>query len=87
LLGRQLGETRLNLDAWRPPGQPKVLSEDAVKRILNHRPAGETLQAIADDLMAGAVATAPRGALWRPSSVAAVLRSHASTAAASLWHP
>ncbi len=61
-------------------GRPQVLTEDVVTRIVNQRAGGETLQSIADSLMADGVATARGGASWRPSSVAAVLRSQVATA-------
>jgi hypothetical protein len=56
-------------------GRPQALSPETVTRIINERAAGKTLQAIADGLMLDAVPTARGGSAWRPSPVAAVLRS------------
>ena len=61
-------------------GRPQVLLPETVTRIMTERAAGKTLQAIADGLMLDAVPTARGGASWRPSSVAAVLRSQAAAA-------
>lgn len=60
-------------------GRPQVLTPAVVMRIVTERAAGQTLQAIADGLMADAVPTARGGSAWRPSSVAAVLRSQAAS--------
>jgi DNA invertase Pin-like site-specific DNA recombinase len=60
-------------------GRPQVLPSTVVTRIVSERNAGQTLQAIANGLMTDAVPTARGGASWRPSSVAAVLRSQAAS--------
>jgi DNA invertase Pin-like site-specific DNA recombinase len=56
-------------------GRPRNLPDDIVRRIADQREAGLTLQAIADGLNASNVPTAQGGALWRPSSVRAVIVS------------
>jgi DNA invertase Pin-like site-specific DNA recombinase len=64
-------------------GRPRALSSEVVERIVMARSAGDTLQAIADALMADAVPTARGGSSWRTSSVAAVLRSQAGRSSAA----
>jgi DNA invertase Pin-like site-specific DNA recombinase len=59
-------------------GRPQVLGTEVVRRIVTERSAGRALQAIADDLQADGVATARGGAIWRQSSVSAILRSQAA---------
>jgi DNA invertase Pin-like site-specific DNA recombinase len=56
-------------------GRPRNLSDRVVERIITDRANGLTLQAIADKLNVEKVPTAQGGALWRPSSVRAVLMS------------
>ena len=61
-------------------GRPRNLSDRVVKRIVTDRANGLTLQAIADKLNVQKVPTAQGGALWRPSSVRAVLMSAEASA-------
>jgi DNA invertase Pin-like site-specific DNA recombinase len=56
-------------------GRPRSLPDDIVRRIVEQRSEGLTLQAIADGLNVDSVPTAQGGALWRPSSVRAVIAS------------
>jgi DNA invertase Pin-like site-specific DNA recombinase len=56
-------------------GRPRSLSDDVVRRIVDQRASGFTLQGIADGLNLDGVPTAQGGVLWRPSSVRAVLTS------------
>jgi DNA invertase Pin-like site-specific DNA recombinase len=56
-------------------GRPRSLPDEVVRRIERSRAEGLTLQAIADGLNHEGVSTAQGGALWRPSSVRAVLTS------------
>lgn len=56
-------------------GRPVTLPEQTRERIGRERAAGATLQTIADRLNAEEIPTARGGAAWRPSSVAAVIRS------------
>ena len=58
-------------------GRPRTLSSAVTERVVADRSAGRTLQGIADDLNAEGVPTARGGARWHPSTVAAVVRSHA----------
>jgi DNA invertase Pin-like site-specific DNA recombinase len=62
-------------------GRPQTLSPAIVDRIKAARAAGDTLTAIADALTADRVPTAQGGARWYPSTIAAVLRSRAASAA------
>jgi DNA invertase Pin-like site-specific DNA recombinase len=56
-------------------GRPRVVPEETVSRIVEERAAGATLKAIAAGLDRDEVATARGAAIWRVSSVQAVLRS------------
>ncbi len=60
-------------------GRPVTLADEVRERIASERQAGATLQTIADGLNADEIPTSHAathpGAIWRPSSVAAVLRS------------
>lgn len=56
-------------------GQPVSMAGQIRTRIATERADGRTLQAIADGLMADNVPTARGGSAWRPSTIAAVLRS------------
>lgn len=65
-------------------GRPAVLPGVVVRRIVDAYAAGKGLTAIARELTADGVPTARGGAVWRPSSVQAVLRSeHARALAAT----
>ncbi len=63
-------------------GRPPVLGVEVVQRVVQERARGHTLQVIADGLTADAVPTARGGAVWRTSTVSAVLRSAAGRATA-----
>lgn len=55
-------------------GRPRTLPLDVLARIRRDREEGQTFRAIADGLTADGVPTA-QGGVWRPGTVAAVLRS------------
>lgn len=81
---RLIGErTRDALSAVRSRGvtlgRPRILPASTVDRIVGWRADGRSLTAIADALTDDGVPTAHSGARWYPSTVAAVLRSAATT--------
>ena len=83
---RAIGQrTREGLAAKRAAGirlgRPQVLPPEVVQRIVDERKAGETLEGIARGLTRDGVRTARGGPGWRRSSVAAVLKSQAASAA------
>lgn len=55
-------------------GRPVTIDARLARRIRSMRSRGKTLQAICDKLNADGVATARGGAVWRPTSLRAVLR-------------
>ena len=59
-------------------GRPQVLTPAIVVRIVAEREAGRSLPAIASGLVADGTPTARGGAVWYPSTIAAVLRSQAA---------
>jgi DNA invertase Pin-like site-specific DNA recombinase len=56
-------------------GRPASIPDELAKRIMRMRGRGLTLQAICDTLNAERVPTPRGGALWRPTSLRAVLAS------------
>lgn len=64
-------------------GRPRTLDPEITSAVVACREAGETLQAIADDLNLRGVATARGGAKWYASTVSQVLKSSALDAAAA----
>lgn len=62
-------------DLPRRPGRPSSTPPDVAERIRSLRRDGLTLQAICDLLNAENVPTPRGGALWRPTSLRAILRS------------
>jgi DNA invertase Pin-like site-specific DNA recombinase len=56
-------------------GRPRQLPDAVVARIVARRGEGVSMSAIARELNADDVPTAQGGAMWRQSSIAAVLRS------------
>jgi DNA invertase Pin-like site-specific DNA recombinase len=56
-------------------GRPRSTPDEIVRRIVAERAAGSTQQAICDHLNAEGIPTPRGGAIWRPSSVTAVLAS------------
>jgi DNA invertase Pin-like site-specific DNA recombinase len=60
-------------------GRPRTLGDDVVAEILSHRSAGQTYQAIADDLNRRGVPTSQGGARWYPATVRAVVHSRQET--------
>jgi DNA invertase Pin-like site-specific DNA recombinase len=56
-------------------GRPRTLSSDLVRRVVEHRSGGMTLQQIADRLNEEGVSTAHGGRAWYPSTVSSVLKS------------
>jgi DNA invertase Pin-like site-specific DNA recombinase len=59
----------------RRAGRPSSTPEDVAERIREMRGRGLTLQAICDTLNAEGVPTPRGGALWRPTSLRAILRT------------
>lgn len=55
-------------------GRPQTLPDAVVRRVMDERAGGRTLQAIADGLKADGIPTA-QGGTWAPSNVRAVLKS------------
>jgi hypothetical protein len=58
----------------RPPGRPRALTPEVVKRIRAERAAGKSFALISRDLNSSGIPTAHDGAQWWPSTVRAVLR-------------
>jgi hypothetical protein len=56
-------------------GRVRTLPDELVGRVVAKRAAGSTLHAIADRANREGIPTGQGGQTWRPSSVAAVLRS------------
>ena len=84
---RTIGQrTREGLAAKRASGvrlgRPPVLPVDVVQWVVQERAKGRTLQVIADGLTVDAVPTARGGAVWRTSTVSALLQSAARRAVA-----
>ena len=69
----------------RPRGRARV-PRDVAERIRHDREAGGTLQAIADSLNTGGVATARAGTQWHPSTVKSVLRTLELEDSAEITH-
>lgn len=63
-------------------GRPCVTPAGVKARVVSEREAGSTLQDIADGLNGDGTPTARGGLVWRPSTVRAVLMSHAADALA-----
>lgn len=55
-------------------GRPVDVADGTTRAILRLRAAGETLQAIADHLNANGTPTPRGGQLWRPSTLASIIR-------------
>lgn len=62
----------------RRAGRPSSTPQDVAERIRQMRAEGQTLQAICDTLNGEGVPTPRGGALWRPTSLRAILRARPS---------
>ena len=71
-----LAAKRVREPGWKP-GRPSGVDPVVRARIVGDRENGLTLQAIANDLNYCQVPTAQNGALWHPSTIAAVLKGAA----------
>jgi len=56
-------------------GRPRSIPDEIAARVIDERAKGRTFRAIANALNEDGVPTVRGGALWRPSSIEAVLRS------------
>jgi DNA invertase Pin-like site-specific DNA recombinase len=65
-------------EAPRRPGRPTSTPPELARRIRAMRASGLTLQAICDTLNGEGVPTPRGGALWRPTSLRAILRAEAA---------